>query len=275
MLEGNIDYTCSYGKEKLRIVQQILWDMYVQISDIFDKNGVKYFLSYGSMLGALRHNDFIPWDDDFDICVMQDDYDKAIKLLHDNLPLDKYVIHNKQSDPIYWLDFTKVRLLKSETFCTLWPDDNKFKYKGICLDIYRCWGDKQTRFTQKVKRSKVSVQFHFMYMIDAKKTLYSRLRSFCGVGYHILRYICYKIGDCLIPKKDVYVRDPESIVPSFNREYLFPLRYVIYRGRLCPVPFNAEMILKSQYGNWREMPDVSYRTTHYSKVEIWDEDYQR
>ena len=271
----NIDdnsWICPYGKDKLLLVQQILWDMYVLISDIFDKNDIKYYLSYGSMLGALRHKGFIPWDDDLDICVMKDDYDRAISILQRELP-SNIVVHNKSNDAIYWLDFTKVRLLNSETFCALWPDDNKFRYKGICLDIYRCWSEQQNKFTHIIKKYKSARQWHLEQLLEPNKKIKKKIRNLLAVICYFSAYMCIKPFEIVCPSKKMIVRDPELMIPPFEDKWLFPLRKVPFNGRLCPIPNNAEGILESQYGDWRQYPDPKHRRVHYTSVKIWDKKY--
>jgi lipopolysaccharide cholinephosphotransferase len=120
-----ITFTCPYGKETLKKLQNVLFDMYCEVSDIFDKNGIRYFLICGSLLGAMRHGGFIPWDDDFDIAVMSVDYDKAMQLLEKNLSV-KYAMQTKTSDSNYICDWTKLRYTKSTVFNTLFPLENTF-----------------------------------------------------------------------------------------------------------------------------------------------------
>lgn len=262
-------WTCQYGKEKLQMVHHVLWEMYVLISDIFDKHGITYFLSYGSMLGALRHNGFIPWDDDFDICVMQDDYTRAIKILQDHLPKDKYIVHNKESDSIYWLDYTKIRFLHSKVYCALWPDDDKLKYRGICLDIFRCWEESQSRYTNKCKQCRQSVLWYRTQLRHVKHSFLHESRLIMGLLYNRLKLCCYSLLDMIAPRKQVFIMDPEDIAKPFDSKLLFPLNKVLFNGRACPVPYKATDILQNQYGEWQELPAVKKRTSHFQNVEIW------
>ena len=63
--------------EELRSVEQGILDVF---SNICDTNDLKYSLAYGTLLGAVRHHGFIPWDDDIDVMMPREDYDKLIEI---------------------------------------------------------------------------------------------------------------------------------------------------------------------------------------------------
>ena len=119
-MKEETDFYASYGNEALEKVQSTLWEILLQVDSIFEKNNIRYFLSYGTLLGAVRHKGFIPWDDDLDICVFEEDYVKGIQLLREQLD-HKYIVHDEHTDAIYWCPFSKLRLKESETECVLWP----------------------------------------------------------------------------------------------------------------------------------------------------------
>ena len=67
-------------KTTVRDLQLTLLDMLIQIDEICTKNNIKYSLSSGTVLGAVRHGGFIPWDDDLDLMLMRDEYEKFLNL---------------------------------------------------------------------------------------------------------------------------------------------------------------------------------------------------
>lgn len=78
-----IPFECPCGYNVLKQTQTIMWEMYLDVAKIFTEHKILYYLSFGTLLGAVRHKGFIPWDYDLDISVMAEDYDRAIALLRE------------------------------------------------------------------------------------------------------------------------------------------------------------------------------------------------
>ena len=98
-MEKYVLKTDKNGNEiTVRDVQLVLLDMAKDIDEICKRNDIPYFLNGGSALGAVRHKGFIPWDDDFDIGMMYEDYIRFISVLKKELPSDKYVFQCFQTD---------------------------------------------------------------------------------------------------------------------------------------------------------------------------------
>ena len=69
---------CPKATGVLRLIQKVNLIFLKKITDLCEKNGLTYFINYGTLLGAVRHKGFITWDDDVDICLLRDDYEKLI-----------------------------------------------------------------------------------------------------------------------------------------------------------------------------------------------------
>jgi lipopolysaccharide cholinephosphotransferase len=269
-VELEVDFSCSYGKEKLREQQAIMWDMYCEVSKIFDKKSIRYFITNGSLLGAIRHGGFIPWDDDLDICILKEDYDIAIKLLQDQLP-SKYIIHNKQNDPKFQVEWNKVRYINSEIWLPRYPSHSDLLYRGISIDVFRVWVEKQTQFETKyykiIKSSKASCVWRFNEIFSGHKISLYSLLAFC---YHFVRFLFFDIISCFFRKREVYVKDPESYLPPMEKEWVFPLSTALFNGKPCPIPNNYNAILTRFYGDWKKYPDREKRIPESSNVLVYD-----
>lgn len=100
------------------------------VDTICRNNGLKYFLMFGTLIGAVRHGGYIPWDDDIDIAMFRDDYNKFIKLI-ENDPKYKYI--GVENDPHYY--FTYGRITDKRTILKNRPK-RKIKDFGIFIDIF-------------------------------------------------------------------------------------------------------------------------------------------
>ena len=72
---------------KRKRIWNVELNLLLKLDEVCKKNDLRYFLDSGTLLGAVRHHGFIPWDDDLDVVMLREDYDKLIQLLH------KYLIH--------------------------------------------------------------------------------------------------------------------------------------------------------------------------------------
>lgn len=100
----------------VRDVQMVLLDMAKDIDEICQRNNIPYFLNGGSALGAVRHKGFIPWDDDFDIGMMYEDYVRFIKVLKKELPTDKYVFQCFDTDRRYNVTIPAMKIRRKGTY---------------------------------------------------------------------------------------------------------------------------------------------------------------
>ena len=92
----------NYEKiEDLSVIQNMLCDLMQELHNLCEEHGLVYNLFGGSLLGAVRHQDMIPWDDDIDVMMPRPDYEKLISIIENN-PSDKYCIYtDKNSNYIY------------------------------------------------------------------------------------------------------------------------------------------------------------------------------
>ena len=121
-------------KQQLRKVQLIELEILKEFDKICKDNHLRYILVGGTLIGAIRHNGFIPWDDDIDISMPRKDYNKFIKIQKKQLNHQKYYFQCMETENEFGLPFGKIRRkgsIYSETTCPL--DEKK---QGIWIDIF-------------------------------------------------------------------------------------------------------------------------------------------
>ncbi len=132
--------------DKLHSVEMEILD---EIDKICKENNINYFLTGGSMLGAIRHGGFIPWDDDMDIGMAREDYDRFIEVYNKN-PNPKYYLDCFENNKKYYLPFAKLK--KNNTIFLEEAAKHVQLHKGIFVDIIPFENaKKEDSFSQKLQ----------------------------------------------------------------------------------------------------------------------------
>ncbi len=123
----------EYDPKTLKHLQDVYLMMLKDFIKVCDENQIEYFLDGGSALGAVRHQGFIPWDDDIDIILFRDEYERLIEIL-EKLPQDKYELLSSKNKKCYCRLHSQWNLKGTKT--EAYYDMNTDFTLGICLDIF-------------------------------------------------------------------------------------------------------------------------------------------
>lgn len=262
-------------KTVLRAAQLRMLDILIEIDRICEKHNINYFIMYGTLLGAVRHKGFIPWDDDCDICMMRDDYEKFIEYAKDDLS-SNFFIQTKVTDKNYKHDFLKVRDLNSKII-EFDENENENYKQGLFVDIfvfdYHFLGKKMYDFINIGKRLK---EYKKQY---EKKSFKRKLIGIIVFFIYQLHWI-FKTILILMSRlwrnntKLVYV-DLEMIVLKqfdyigYDKNKIFPLKKTYeFEGHCFYGPNDSDYVLKKTYGDYMTLPKPEDRQWHAKKIEL-------
>ena len=260
----------------IREIQQMELGIMEYIHEICQKIGVKYFLAYGSLIGAVRHKGFIPWDDDMDICMLREDYEKLQDYLISN-PDERYEVMSYKNNLNYVYPFMKVQ--DNQTYL-LEEDVRIDSNMGIYVDIFPVDGyeddsvfkDKMTRL---IKKRQLSC-YTFKGITNTKSLLNSLIRYISVIIFYFTNTNKYirgidelaqsrKVGDYELVDYLIY-KDMNK--PVWKREWLNQTITGVFEGKEFMIPKNYHEILTSDYGDYTQLPPVELRFSHHD-FQLW------
>lgn len=253
-----------YTSEDIRKVQLRLLEMAVAIRNILEKYNIPHMITYGTLLGAVRHKGFIPWDDDFDFYIIGEEYNNAIEHLRSELPNNIFVEDSK-SEPLYFHGWAHAKDTNTVAECVLFPQDNLYKHHGVCVDLYRAFLiNKECDKINRLKAHIAYLQRKLMKGLIQEDDYTNRIRSLeIELSEEENRVSSINLHD------DV---DMVGFVSVFNDSMLisdvFPLVKYAFEETYFWGPKNADALLKCCYGNYLQLPPIDKRHPHYSKVEF-------
>lgn len=250
----------------LRQEQLRMLDLLNEVDRICKKYNIRYWLSSGTLLGAVRHKGFIPWDDDLDVEMFEEDYDKLMKVLPDELP-ENLALQCHETDPNYFFPYAKLRDRNSylEEFCIY---DRYFKEQGIFIDIFPLV--KIPRWVGWISghmHGQIYNQFNNPKLSDETRLhraswIFNFNRKF---GFPVLRFFSKfrrTTSEWRITLGTSYLR------PRLEEDIL-PLTEMEFEGRKYPVPHDADAMLRKLYGDYMKLPDLTNLHPHCSVLKIY------
>ena len=275
--------------ERLKTLQVELLLMLKDVKSVCDEYGIDYMLSGGTMLGAVRNQSFIPWDDDIDIMMLRSEYEKFADKFRSAFP-GKYIVAEPFSDPHYFSKAVKI-FKRGTTFVEI-PNAGVGGMDMIFLDLFIIENVpapglhrklKAVLYDTAYKASSVCIDYLYPSPIIEKKAReirelndYYKFRKRLGWifahlgGIHFYLRICDRLGRQ--KKKTGWLGIPSAI--SFERE-IFPeavftvLTTKPFCGTDFKVPEAYDDYLKNLYGDYMEIPPENRREYHVAyKIEF-------
>lgn len=251
----------QFKEQQLRPCQLKQLSILEEIDRICRKHSIGYWLDGGSILGAVRHGGFIPWDDDIDIAMLQEDLER-FKQVAPNELRDGLMLQTPDNEPTKE-PIVKVRDLNS--FYVEGSDQFDQDYqKGLYVDIFPFidYPSVSPTFCKKHVRQ-ISRCYSIMH-----KPHYWGLKSFveffwCSAQYLWAR-LMWKAACALKPKGEymgnVLINNGYGVI--HRKDSILPLSTVMFEGKSFSAPANPDAYLKDLYKDYMTIPPVEKRKIH-------------
>ncbi len=268
----------QYEPEDLKRVQSIQKEILTEFAEFCNKHQLRYFLIYGTALGAVRHKGFIPWDDDIDVGMLREDYDKLLSII-DQFN-NCYELLTPYMNKNYCSSVTHLQK-KGTRFVSEFAQDLKCEL-GINIDIFVF--DKITN-VKKEQKKQMRKTYFWGRLLYLRGSGHPEI-PFGGIKGAIAKIMClfihyflcfFKISSVSIYKRLLanstkYNHVDSSLITSFEDatpwkyimdiNEIFPLETIPFEDIIVPVPKQNHEILTRIYGEYMEMPPLDKRVNH-------------
>lgn len=251
-------------------------DLLVEFDKVCRKHNLKYFMAFGSLLGVVRHKGFIPWDDDVDVCMLRDDYDKLLQLSEEFQ--HPYFLQVPSKDNGYYFSHTKLR--NSNTSAVSLPFRYEKFNQGIALDIFvldNCVKETaEDIWNQQNEINKANSAVMRASNLFPSESDKARIRQHEGVNPTDLINRSNYLATCNSDKNtDIVICASLTVYKHYKlmwkKSDLEELIEVNFYGHLLYIPKNYDAILSTTYGDYMKYPPVEERGCWHNN-EIIDAD---
>lgn len=250
--------------------------------DVFcKKNNLTYFIAYGTLLGAVRHGGFIPWDDDVDVQMPREDYERFLSLRKEYEKLYTTNVVKALGDKGYPFPFIKIenkntlvheskmsKRIKTGVWIDVFPVDNFYSFNQKLTKQF----DKEKNFIKIIQKSLANPK-------EIGSTPIRRLLNHLFVPLARIYVYFFKIAKRINNMcNSTYMNDNQyigTIVWStygckevFKKTDLYPLSEIMFCGKKFYAPKDPNLYLTQIYGDYMQLPPEDKRETHL--VDAWE-----
>lgn len=249
---GSEKFSIKERNEKLKKVEL---NLLTEFDKICKKHSIKYSLTFGTLLGAVRHKGFIPWDDDIDVMMTREDYNKFLKVANE-LPKNLFFQNNK-TDCFKFDIFMAAKIRDNNSKVEF---DKKY-HSGAFIDIFVL--DKFS--SNKIPKSIQKLFYLFLRFVqyrekDDKKNIFKIIKI-----SKILEKIFIRISANKNYKNFYWYWLKKSLFLSYND--IFPLREVEFEKKYFSAFRRTSYLLKFLYGDYMKLPPIEKRIGGHANLD--------
>ncbi len=248
---------------KLENIQRILLGYLLDVDRICKKHKIKYFLGGGTLLGAIRHNGFIPWDDDADIMMLREDYDKFLKVAQAELPPTLF-LQTSYTDKHCHYPFAKIRI-NDTMYATYYSKAHTGMNNGLAFDIFS---------HDQTANSKLGKKLHLQFTLLVRSMIFNKwnkrktdnghkVQSFFAnilkaiTPIPVSEWMQYKLFNIFNKRSDAkYLYDGMGrniYKGDFPKYYLDEAIEWEFEGYKFPIPKEYDKYLRYLYGDYTQL----------------------
>lgn len=263
---------------EMKEIQKISFEILKYMAQVCEEQQLRYYLMYGTLIGAVRHKDYIPWDDDVDIMMPRPDYEKFLSWASSHKEeMAPYEIFNRQTNKDYIYGITRVSDSRFEIF----KDNEKNCGMGVFIDVYPYDGlgnDKEEALSKLKKtrelcdiiiamtRNDQSVPKQLNYKGRIVYKLKQIKQCILGINYYWRQFEMLRRGSDFDSSKYVgplmwYFEKPEKVL--FERVLFNDYKMLDFAGEKFRVPCGYDTVLRREYGDYMQLPPVEKRVYHH------------
>lgn len=262
--------------EELKKLQSIEYEMLIEVDRICKEAGVKYSLDGGTLLGAIRHKGFIPWDDDIDLIMLRSEYVKFKRACKEKLDTSRFFLQDYTTDPDYRWGYAKLR--RKDTEFVRYGQEHIKQHSGVFADIF---------VVDDVPDNPIMRRIHHFCCFVIRKGLYSEVgrvnekNPIIRKVYEIMsriprnRYFKWRNNLARMARRGAKHHGGRTeLISHYTLEYPAHCRYGLprecfdefieteFEGRMFPVFKKYDLYLGTYYGDYMKMPPKEKQVAH-------------
>ena len=247
----------------LRQSQLTALEILIEFDRICRKNGLKYYLEFGTLLGAVRHGGFIPWDDDIDVAMPSPDYKQFQQIAQQELS-NNFLLQTEITEPEAGMGGGMFKIRKKNTLWINEYDDFRRNYnKGISIDVFE--NEDYPNLPKPIIRffrrrlSKAFGFYHYFNRVNFKNSIayfaFPISWLFFSSIWNLLSLLC----KC--NKEQPHIERLQFSNPTLKSD-IYPLSEITFEGHLFYAPKNPDARLRDIFGDYMKLPPENQRFIH-------------